>query len=68
MDDQGRIERIAVINGNPEKTVDGRRLIGVFRFNTGGYEEIWFDMDIWNATLMSDLDGVKKYRLTRKAS
>lgn len=68
VDDQGRIERIAVINGTPEKAVDGRRLIGGFRLNTNGFEEIWFDKAVWDVTLISELDGIKKYRLVRKAS
>ncbi|BCL52112.1 hypothetical protein [Siphovirus Jomon_CT89] len=68
VDDQGRLERIAVINGNPEKTLEGRRLIGGFRLNTSGFEEIWFDKAVWDATLISDVNGIKKYRLVRKTS
>lgn len=64
----GRIERIAVINGTPEKVVDGRKLIGGFRLNTNGFEEIWFDKVIWDVTSISEMDSIKKYRLVRKAS
>lgn len=68
VDDQGRLERIAVVNGTVEKNVDGRRLIGGFRLNTSGFEEIWFDKAIWDVTLISETDGIKKYQLVRKAS
>lgn len=42
VNDQGRIERIAVAGSEHDKEVDGRRFIGGYRVNTGGYEEIWF--------------------------
>lgn len=68
VDDQGRLERIAVVNGTFEKTIDGRRLIGGFRLNTSGFEDIWFDKAIWNVTMISEMDGIKRYRLVRKTS
>lgn len=68
VDDQGRLERIAVVNGTFEKTINGRRLIGGFRLNTSGFEEIWFDKAIWDVSLISEPDGIKNYRLIRKAS
>ena len=68
VDYQGRLERIAVVNGAFEKTIGGRRLIGGFRLNTSGFEEIWFDKAVWDVALLSELDGIKKYRLVRKAS
>lgn len=31
IDDQGRLEKIVVVSGSSEKTVDGRKLIGGYR-------------------------------------
>lgn len=46
--DQGRIERIGVVNGSAGKDIDGRTYIGGYHFNCGFYEEIWFDKSVWN--------------------
>ena len=68
VDDQGRIERIAIIGGTEERVVDGRRLIGGYRPANGVYDEIWFDKALWESTLIYEGEYVTGYRLTRKAS
>lgn len=68
VDDQGRVERFVVVRGNPEKTVDGRRLFGGVRLSPGNLEEIWFDMALWDVSLVPDGEYFKTYRITRKAS
>lgn len=65
---QGRVERIAVVAGTLEKTINGRKFIGGYRLNTQGFELIWFDKAVWDVSLLSDEDRIKTYRLTRKAS
>lgn len=68
VDDNGRLERIAVIRGNSDKEVDGRKFFGGYRLKTEYLEEVWFDMALWNVTLISEYEHFKTYRLTRKAS
>nr|FAA03333.1 MAG TPA: hypothetical protein [Siphovirus LN-2020-2] len=68
VEDQGRIERIAIIGGAEEKVVDDRRLIGGYRPANGVYDEIWFDKALWESTLIYEGKYVTGYRLTRKAS
>ena len=68
VDDQGRLERIAVIDGDPDKTVDGRRYIGGYRLNTSGFESVWFDKAVWDVTPMPKENGIAAHRLVRKAS
>lgn len=68
VEDQGRIERIAIIGGTEERVVDGRRLIGGYRPANGVYDEIWFDKALWESTLIYEGEYVTGYRLTRKAS
>ena len=68
VDDNGRLERIAVIQGNSDKEVDGRKFFGGYRLKTEYLEEVWFDMALWDIALVSDGDYLKTYRLTRKAS
>lgn len=67
VDDQGRLERIAIVSGNSDRVTDERRLIGGCRLNTNGYESIWFDKAVWDVTLIAEDMYVKTYRLTRKA-
>lgn len=66
--DQGRIEKIAVVNGCAGKDIDGRAYIGGYRLNTSGYEEIWFDKSVWDVETLPKWNGVPAYRLTRKVS
>lgn len=68
VDDNGRLERIVVIRGNSDKEVDGRKFFGGYRLKTEYLEEVWFDMALWDVTLVPDNDQFKTYRLTRKAS
>lgn len=68
VDDQGRIERIAIVEGNSDRVTDERRLIGGYRINTSGYESIWFDKAVWDVTVIAEDVYAKTYRLTRKAS
>nr|FAA03390.1 MAG TPA: hypothetical protein [Siphovirus LN-2020-2] len=68
VDDNGRVERIAIIGGVEERVVDGRRLIGGYRPANGVYDEIWFDKDLWESTLIYEGEYITGYRLTRKAS
>lgn len=68
VDDNGRVERIAIIGGVEERVVDGRRLIGGYRPANGVYDEIWFDKDLWESTLVYEGKYVAGYRLTRKSS
>ena len=68
VDDRGRIERIAIIGGTEERVVDGRRLIGGYRPANGVYDEIWFDKDLWESTLIYEGEYITGYRLVRKAS
>ena len=65
--DQGRLEKIAVINGSMGKDIDGRAYIGGYRLNTSGYESVWFDKSVWNVETLPKQDGILAYRLTRKA-
>lgn len=65
--DQGRLEKLAVVNGSMGKDIDGRTYIGGYRLNTGGYESIWFDKSVWNVKTLPKQDGILAYRLTRKA-
>lgn len=68
VDDRGRIERIAVPQGDTDREINGRRFIGGYRLNTQGFESIWFDKAVWDVSLVPDGEHVKVYRLTRKAS
>lgn len=68
VEDQGRIERIAIIGGIEDKVVDGRRLIGGYRPANGVYDEIWFDKALWESTLIYEGEYVTGYRITRKTS
>ena len=65
--DQGRIERIGVVNGSAGKDIDGRAYIGGYRLNSSGYESVWFDKSVWNIESLPKQDGIIAYRLTRKA-
>jgi hypothetical protein len=65
--DQGRIERIGVVNGSMGKDIDGRAYIGGYRLNSSGYESVWFDKSVWNIEALPKQDGIIAYRLTRKA-
>lgn len=68
VEDRGRIERIAIIGGTQEKVVDGRRLIGGYCPANGVYNEIWFDKDLWEITLIHEGKYVAGYRLVRSVS
>lgn len=67
VDDNGRLERIAIIRGNSDKEVDGRKFFGGYRLKTEYLEGIWFDKAVWDVALISE-EGIPQYRLTRKAS
>lgn len=64
--DQGRLEKLAVVNGRAGKDIDGRSYIGGYRLNTSGYESVWFDKSVWNVEALPKQDGILAYRLTRK--
>lgn len=64
--DQGRIERIGVVNGSVGKDIDGGAYIGGYRLNSSGYETVWFDKSVWNIEALPKQDGIIAYRLTRK--
>ena len=68
VEDQGRIERISIIGGTQEKVVDGRRLIGGAITANGVYDEIWFDKDLWESTLIYEGEYVTGYRVVRRAA
>lgn len=68
VDDGGRLEKIAVIEGPPGKTTDERVLIGGYRLNTSHLEGVWFDLAVWDVALTAEDVYTKTYRLTRKAS
>lgn len=68
VDDQGRLERIAVTSAESDREIDGRRFIGGYRLNTSGFESVWFDKAVWNVAPMLKENGIETYRLTRKAS
>ena len=65
--DQGRLEKFALIDSSVGKDIDDRTHIGGYRFNSGHYEEIWFDKSVWNVETLPKWNGVPAYRLTRKA-
>jgi hypothetical protein len=65
--DQGRIEKLAVVNGCASKDIDGRAYIGGYYLNTSGYGSVWFDKSVWNIEVLPKQDGIIAYRLTRKA-
>ena len=65
--DQGRFEKLAVVNGTLRKDIDGRAYVGGYRLNSSGYESVWFDKSIWNVETLPKQDGILAYRLTRKA-
>ncbi len=67
VDDNGRIDRIVLIQTTPERVVDGRKFFGGYRLKTEYMEEVWFDKAVWDVTLISE-DGIPQYRLTRKVS
>lgn len=64
--DQGRFEKLAVVNGSMGSDIDGRAYIGGYRLNTSGYESVWFDKSVWNVEELPKQDGILAYRLTRK--
>ena len=68
VDDQGRLEVIAVTSAESDREVDGRRFIGGYRLNTSGFESVWFDKAVWDVTPMPKESGISKYRLVRKTS
>ena len=68
VDDGGQLERIAVIEGPPGKTTDERKFIGGYRLNTSYLEGVWFDLAVWDVTMLDENDYLKTYRLTRKTS
>lgn len=59
--DQGRLERLALVNGSAGKDIDGRAYIGGYHLNSGGYGSVW------NVETLPKQDGIIAYRLTRKA-
>jgi len=65
--DQGRLEKLAVVNGSAGKDIDGRVYIGGYHLNSGGYGSVWFDKSVWNVETVPKQDGIITYRLTRKA-
>ena len=68
VEDQGRLEVIAVTSAEYDREVNGRRFIGGYRLNTSAFESIWFDKTVWDVTLMPKENGISKYRLARRAS
>lgn len=68
VDDNGRLERILVIEDSPKETTDERRFIGGYRLHTNYLEGVWFDLAVWDTALISEDEYFKTYRLTRKAS
>lgn len=58
--DQGRLEKLAVVNGSAGKDIDGRAYIGGCHLNSGGYGSVW------NIEPLPKQDGIIAYRLTRK--
>ena len=68
VDDNGRLERILVIEDPPKGTTDERRFIGGYRLHTNYLEGVWFDLAVWDTALISEDEYFKTYRLTRKAS
>lgn len=64
--DQGRLEKIAVVDGCADKDIDGRAYIGGYRLNSNGYESVWFDKSVWDIEELPKQDGILAYRLTRK--
>lgn len=68
VDDNGRLERILVIEDPPKVTTDERRFIGGYRLHTNYLEGVWFDLAVWDTALISEDEYFKTYRLTRKTS
>ena len=68
VDDNGRLERILVIEDSPKGRADERRFIGGYRLHTDYLEGVWFDLAVWDTALISEDEYFKTYRLTRKAS
>lgn len=66
--DQGRLEKLALIDSSAGKDIDSQTYIGGYRFNSNYYEEIWFDKSVWDVETLPKWNGVPPYRLTRKAS
>lgn len=64
--DQGRLEKLAVVNGSACKDIDGRAYIRGYHLNSGGYGSVWFDKSVWNVEALPKQDGIIAYRLTRK--
>ena len=64
--DQGRLERLALIDSSAGRDIDGRTYIGGYRLNSSYYEEIWFDKSVWDVETLPKWNGVPAYRLTRK--
>lgn len=64
--DQGRFEKLAVVNGTSRKDIDGRVHVGGYRLNSSGYESVRFDKSVWNVEILPKQDRIITYRLTRK--
>ena len=64
--DQGRFEKLALVDGSADREVDGRTYIGGYRLASRCCEEIWFDKSVWNVETLPKRNGVQAYRLTRK--
>ena len=58
--DQGRLEKLEVVNGSAGKDIDGRAYIGGYRLNSSGYESVC------NIEPLPKQDGIIAYCLTRK--
>ena len=59
--DQGRLEKLAVVNGSADKDIDGKAYIGGYHLNSGGYGSVW------NIETLPKQDGIIAYRLPGKA-
>lgn len=64
--DQGRFEKLALVDGSADRDVDGRSYIGGYRLGSRCCEEIWFDKSVWHVETLPKRNGVQAYRLTRK--
>lgn len=67
VEDQGRVERIALVGAIPDKQAGDRTFIGGYRLNASRYGSIWFDRAVWDVTSIPNEDNIQTYRLTRKA-
>lgn len=64
--EQGKYERLN-IRGLPNKELEGREFIGGYHLD-GSFDEVWFDKEYWDVTLVSSANGTDTYRLVRKTS